>query len=364
MLRRRFFLVVGIPCLFLLNGCGALKEGSSEPARTTTKQSPISTLALTRVRPTQTRLLTDPAKELPTPSESRDPIIFFTGDLVSSDSLDRAQKVVALIRDLMARYPGVPMMVASTGDNEQENQPTLEDYQTNFGSTYGYFLKQGIFRPVRGNHDTQDAGHGLAYADYFASIIPARDFPIAAGDLFYTYSYDWGSWHIVGLDQTVGDAVNQASLIFLKADLATHQEAVCQLVYWHVPTYSSGVFHGDAKELIALNQAEYEAGVDIQINGHDHNYQRFFPLDPSGARDDNKGITTFIDGIGGEDDRKGKSASQAQSASAMYLDSFPGGNGNHAIGVIQFVLHVTSADFSLFDANDGSMLDHGTIHCH
>ncbi|HEY3345571.1 MAG TPA: hypothetical protein VGJ97_11625, partial [Anaerolineaceae bacterium] len=115
----------------------------------------------------------------------------------------------------------------------------------------------------------------------------------------------------------------------------------------------------------ALNQAEYDAGVDIQINGHDHDYQRFYPLNPSGVRDDAKGITTFIDGIGGEDGRSGSQVSVAQAASVKYLDSFPGSGANtHAIGAIQFTLHATSADYALYDANDGSILDKGTVNCH
>ncbi len=78
-------------------------------------------------------------------------------------------------------------------------------------------------------------------------------------------------------------------------------------------------------------------------------------------RDDAKGITTFLDGIGGQDGRSGSKLSVAQTASALYLDAFPGGS---AIGVIQFTLHANSADYALYNANDGTMLDHGTVNCH
>jgi hypothetical protein len=112
-----------------------------------------------------------------------------------------------------------------------------------------------------------------------------------------------------------------------------------------------------------LNQAEYNAGVDIQINGHDHDYQRFYPINPNGVQDNANGITTFVDGIGGQDGRSGSKTSIAQAASAVYLDAFPGGSG-HAIGVIQFILHATSADYTLYDANNGSILDQGMVICH
>jgi hypothetical protein len=305
------------------------------------------------------------------PQSENDPIIFFTGDLVSGSSVDRAQAVVNQIETLMGQHPGTKMLVASTGDNEQENNPTISNYQNYFGATFGTFVKQGIFMQVRGNHDIQSTGaykdynstahsSGGAYWTYFGENAHAANI---AGLMVTDYSYDLGAWHLVGLDQLNG-SVNSATLNFLKSDLAAHP-AKCQLVYWHVPTYSSGSAHGDSTGLKPLNQAEYDAGVDVQINGHDHDYQRFYPLNPAGKRDDAKGITTFIDGIGGQDGRAGSQTSVAQAASALYLDVFPGpGSNTHAIGVIQFTLHANSADYALYDANNGAVLDSGTVNCH
>ncbi len=358
-----------IGCLALLLGCArpappelvfapvaqaeaTATETAAAPVESTATRAPAALVQAsathTSVKPTAARPATPTSQS---PGAIGDPILFFTGDLVSGSSVSRAQKVVALIQKLMASHAGSKTLVASTGDNEQENSPTLADYQKYFGATYGVFVSEGIFRPVRGNHDVQDAGHGAAYAQYFGPNVKLN------------YSYDLGDWHIVGLDQLNG-TVNPTALEFLKSDLAAHASTTCQLVYWHVPTYSSGIAHGDATGLKPLNQVEYDAGVDIQINGHDHDYQRFYPLDPNGKRDDAKGITTFIDGIGGEDGRTNSRTSIAQAASALYLDRFPGGDGGHAIGVIMFTLHPRSADWALYDANDGTRLEHGTVDCH
>ena len=103
--------------------------------------------------------------------------------------------------------------------------------------------------------------------------------------------------------------------------------------------------------------------MDIQLNGHDHDYQRFYPINPSGVRDDARGITTFVAGIGAEDNRTGSQNSIAQAASAVYMDTFPPGT-SHAIGVIMFVLHANSADYKLYDANNGAVIDQGTVVCH
>jgi hypothetical protein len=305
-----------------------------------------------------------------TPPPGNDPILFFVSDLVSSGSLSRAQAVIGLIQTLMSQHPNTQMLVASGGDNEQESAPTLSNYQSYFGTTFSAFVTQGIFMQARGNHDASSVGgysdydgtyhsSGAPYWDYFGTH--AHMFNIE-GKKLTDYSYDLGAWHIVALDQ-VDPTVNLPSLNFLTSDLAAHNNKTCQLVYWHVPTYSSGITHGDALGLKPFNQAEYNAGVDIQLNGHDHNYQRFYPINPDGARDDPRGITTFVAGIGAEDNRTGTQHSAAQAASAVYLDTFPPANG-HAIGTVMFVLHASSADYKLYDANDGSVLDQGTVYCH
>jgi Glycosyl hydrolase family 99/Calcineurin-like phosphoesterase len=354
------------------NGNGSLPLPTSAPTTTNTPPpGPTSTPTRTPTPPPNPTA-TPTLNPSPTPpvQAGNDPILFYISDLVSSGSLSRAQAVVSLIKNLMSQHPGTQMLVASGGDNEQENSPTVSNYTANFGSTFGTFVNQGIFMQVRGNHDIQSAGSytdfdgtvhttGAAYWDYFGANAHMVNIN---GKKLTDYSYDLGSWHIVGLDQLNG-SVNQNTLNFLTSDLAAHAGTTCQLVYWHVPTYSSGASHGDATGLKPLNQAEYNAGVDIQLNGHDHDYQRFYPINPSGVQDNAKGITTFVAGIGAEDNRTGSQTSVAQAASAVYLDTFPGGSG-HAIGTIMFVLHSKSADYYLYDANNGAVLDSGTVVCH
>ena len=351
-------------------------NGSPQPPPATSQ--PTNTPTRTATLPpgvTPTRTATPPANPTPTrtatpPPAGNDPILFFVSDLVSGGTTGNAQSVVDLIQNLMSQHPNAQMLVAASGDNEQENSPSVSNYQAAFGSTYGTFVDQGIFMQVRGNHDAQSVGSytdfdgtthssGAAYWDYFG---PDAHMANINGKKLTDYSYDLGNWHIIGLDQLNG-TVNTNTLNFLTSDLTAHSNTTCQLVYWHVPTYSSGAAHGDSTGLKPLNQAEYNAGVDIQLNGHDHNYQRFYPINPNGVRDDALGITTFVAGIGGQDGRSGSQTSAAQAASAIYLDAFPGGAG-HAIGAIQFTLHAGSADYKLYDANNGAVLDQGTVICH
>jgi hypothetical protein len=355
-MNKRTPILIGLSvlCMVVLLGC-------SSTANLSASLVPIGAQAVNFMAPIAS---TGTQPVLPQASiSSKDPILFINGDLVSGTSLARSQKVVALIQSLMAKHPGTQMLVASAGDNEQENSPTLADYQKYFGTTYGVFVRQGIFRPIRGNHDVQDAGHGQAYASYFKSATQLGKIKIDEGVMNYSYSYNLGAWHIVAIDQ-LAKALNKTSLAFLQSDLAKYASTKCQLVYWHVPSFSSGFKHGDDPAQNLLVQAEYKAGVDIQVNGHDHDYQRFYPLNPTGQRDNAKGITTFVAGIGGQDGNAGSKTSIAQAASAVYMGSFPGGNGNHAIGVLQLTLHATSASYALYDANNSAILDQGNIACH
>jgi hypothetical protein len=44
----------------------------------------------------------------------------------------------------------------------------------------------------------------------------------------------------------------------------------------------------------------YNAGTDVVLNGHRHNYERFAPQTPDGVADSAKGIREFVVGTGGE----------------------------------------------------------------
>ena len=104
----------------------------------------------------------------------------------------------------------------------------------------------------------------------------------AAGRLF-----DLGSWFA-------------AELAWLQKDLEENH-AACTLAYWHQPTFSAT--NGISPEGIAAKafwQLLYEHRADLVLNGHDHLYARYRPLDPSGNFDPQRGLTEFIVGTGGE----------------------------------------------------------------
>jgi len=111
------------------------------------------------------------------------------------------------------------------------------------------------------------------------------------------YSFDLGGWHIVSLDSNLAPAQHAAQLDWLRADLAAHP-AHCTLAYWHHPLYSSGG-HGSIPKMHDAWQVLYDAGAELVLSGHDHDYERFAPQDADGRLDPARGIRQFVVGTGG-----------------------------------------------------------------
>ena len=145
---------------------------------------------------------------------------------------------------------------------------------------------------LAGNHDWGTKG----LAGYLGYVGTA-----AGPDGTSWYSYDLGTWHVIVLDADCsavgGCEPGSAQGRWLAADLAA-STAHCTLAIWHQPRFSSGV-HGNDAEVAPFWKALYDAGADLVINGHDHDYERFAPQDPAGHEDRVRGIREFVVGTGG-----------------------------------------------------------------
>ena len=123
------------------------------------------------------------------------------------------------------------------------------------------------------------------------------------------YSYNLGAWHLISLNiecsTQPGGCLDTGSwfaaeLAWLKKDLAENHSA-CTAAYWHQPSYSAAdSLTPEGTTALAFWQLLYEYNADLVLNGHDHLYARYRPLDPFGNYDPHKGIREFIVGTGGE----------------------------------------------------------------
>src|SRR3989442_258365 len=180
---------------------------------------------------------------------------------------------------------GIPGTVFAGGDNAYPDG-TSSDYTNCYNPTWG--RHKARTRPVPGNHDYNTPG-ASGYFNYFGAAAG----PSGKG----YYSYNLGDWHIVALNSNIAMNVGSPQEQWLRTDLASNTKR-CTLAYWHHPLFSSGN-EGPHIETQPLWQDLYDAGAEVVIVGHDHDYERFAPQTATGIADPAHGIREFVAGTGG-----------------------------------------------------------------
>jgi hypothetical protein len=137
---------------------------------------------------------------------------------------------------------------------------------------------------------------------------------------------------------------------WLRADLAAHP-AACTLAYWHHARFSSSG-NGDDTDVAPLYQALYDAGADVVLTAHNHHYERFAPLDPSGRSDTARGLRQFVVGTGGKSLEAFKTV---HAGSEVRSRTF---------GVLTLTLNPTGYDWRFHAVAGSSFSDTGTTTCH
>ncbi len=214
-----------------------------------------------------------PARELPRRPPAATAVA--AGDIASCDETGD-EETAALVRRIG------PDAVLTTGDNVYP-VGSAEDFAACYDGSWGAFREKT--RPSPGNHDYLTP-RARGYFRYFRGLAP-RAF----------YSFDLGAWHLVSLNSEIDATWGSRQVRWLRRDLARDRRR-CELVYWHRPRWSGGA-HGSSEDVQGLWQAAYEAGVDLVLVGHDHNYQRFRRLDARGRPDPRFGVVQVVVGTGG-----------------------------------------------------------------
>jgi chitodextrinase len=232
------------------------------------------------------------------------------------------------------------------GDNQYDSG-SLSDFQRYYDPTWGRV--KSITAPALGNHEP---GSASGYFDYFGRGGNRSTPPGSPSEGFY--SFNVGSWHLIALnskcDTSGGCAAGSVQEQWLRADLAAHTNA-CKLAYWHHPRFSSGHDH-DNTFMQDIWKALYEGGVDVALTGHSHDYERFWPMDANGIRNDANGITQFVVGTGGA---FFTGISTPRANSAVRNDS--------TYGVLKLTLHPTGYDWQFVPEAGKTFTDSGNDNC-
>ena len=226
-----------------------------------------------------------------------------------------------------------PDKVLVLGDNAYPNGSS-SDYTAFYAPNWGRFKAKTM--PVPGNHEYQTAG-AAGYFGYFTGVAPY-------------YSYDLGAWHLIALNSEIPVNDGSAQENWLTADLAANA-GKCILAYWHKPRWSSSSTHGSNAAYHQLWQDLYDAGADVVLNGHVHNYERFAKQNPAGVAAAN-GIREFVVGTGGR---------------AFYGFNAPIANSEvrnaDSHGVLELTLHAASYDWRFVPVAGASFTDAGSASC-
>jgi hypothetical protein len=163
---------------------------------------------------------------------------------------------------------GSGLLSAALGDG------SATDFDDHYDAIYGDFAARTA--PTPGNHEWPRRADG--YEPYWRAVhgSPPPAF----------YAFDVAGWRLLSLNSEAPHGERSAQVRWLRTRLRA--PGTCRLAFWHQPRFNAGR-HGDEPGVAPLWDA-LRGHAAIILAGHDHNMQRFRPVD---------GITQYVSGAGG-----------------------------------------------------------------
>ncbi len=193
--------------------------------------------------------------------------------LAFGDSGANSSEQLALIQ-LMAAEPGIAKVI-HVGDLAY-GSGTFGQFDSNYFGPNLPLMQRLPFFATPGNHEyeTDSAAPYLA-----GNAAPESNVPVA--DLGRYYSFDWGDAHFVSVDSNLlPTSASSRMLSWLDSDLAASGK-FWKIVFLHHPPYPTGAHLGDPICALVrqnVNPIVERHGVQLVLTGHEHGYERSFPL--------------------------------------------------------------------------------------
>jgi len=242
-------------------------------------------------------------------------VVWAVGD--GGSSSDAARRVSALIAH------DDPDRVIYLGDVYDNG--TRAEFETNFAAVYGDLVER--MWPTPGNHEWANRAEG--YAPFWREVLGKR--------LPYHYAREAGGWQVLSANSETPD--DPAQLAWLRRRAAAR--GTCRIVFWHRPGMNAGEHREETGDVAPLWDA-IAGHAAIVLSGHDHNLQRFEPVD---------GTVQYISGAGGRS-RYGVDRDFPRLAFA----------DDGTEGALRMALEPGRAELR-FVAADGTVLDTSTVTC-
>ena len=306
----------------------------AKPARNAWWATPRTALAIALAAVFAALFVTRPADAQST-TTGGSPVIVAAGDIANCHNQE-----AYLTAYIVDSTPGTVLVL---GDNAYEIG-SLEEYNACFGPTWGR-NKDRIY-PAVGNHEYGSQGANGYFAYFGDRATPLE--PGCRSNCKGYYSYDVGNWHLIALNSEIPGDPGSEQEQWLRSDLAANPR-VCTLAYWHRPYFSSGRPAGSSPGLF---KALYDYGADVLLVGHEHNYERFAPQDPSGQLQPDRGIRQFVVGTGGD-----------PLSDFRFIQPNSEARNSETFGVIKLTLHPDSYDWEFIPISGQTFTDSGSAKC-
>jgi hypothetical protein len=186
------------------------------------------------------------------------------------DAADGSRRAHALAARIRAAQPDRFLYLGDVYD-----RGTASEFARNYEPLFGVLASRTA--PTPGNHEW-----GLRHEGYFPYWARHLGAPVPTH-----YAFRAGGWQILSLNSEEPCGPGTAQHRWLSEQVA--EPGVSRLAFWHRPRFNAGK-HGDAADVAPL--WDLLAGrATIVLAAHDHNLQRFKPVD---------GLTQFVVGAGGK----------------------------------------------------------------
>jgi hypothetical protein len=260
-------------------------------------------------------------------------VVVAVGDGTSGESNET--KVTQLIANQS------PNLLLYLGDSYERATPT--EYFNYYGTgTQLYSVFKSITDPTIGNHEYLNPNpNGEGYFSYWNNP-PSY------------YSFTTNGWHFVSINSNfykVDTTAGSAQYNWVVQDLAKNRQ-LCTIVFYHHPLFNIGP-EGSTTQMADLWSVFAQDRVTLVLNGHDHDYQHWTPLNGAGQPDPN-GVTEFIVGTGGHGIQPAKTS-----------DSRVVSNGDKSptdFGALRLELSPTDVKYQFINTSN-TVLDSGTSSC-
>jgi hypothetical protein len=257
-MRRRLPLLAGLALVGLLAGCGS---GTSTPSATDGHATSEARLAAGEPPPTGVAV----------------------GDIACAPGKRTTRTTCRQAKTARAALALGPTRVLALGDLQYE-RGRYRAFKRSYAKSWGAL--RSITWPVPGNHEYETSG-ARGYYRYFAAQQPG-----APG----YYRRQLGDWQLYLLNSNCSKVDCIAERDWLAQEMDAHP-STCSLIAFHYPRFSSGE-HGSTRGMRKFWRVADARGADVALSGHDHDYERFLPMDASGQADPD-GIRQFVSGGGG-----------------------------------------------------------------